>query len=248
MNVTASEDQFIPCLTNASTSSDQSGNFLSMNVTASDADQQMEDLQTSADDADQQIEDPQTSAHGTQLCNRIIYPFKKTLSTAAVTAITCTFLGLVPAIFVFHGTVFATGVAGTGVGLILGSMTALAKRSSHYVNVGAVKGHAIGTLLGTAIGAPPALITTAAVTAGSFSVVTPLLSTLQLPGAIYRAATMSNAEINNREQEMKTMLQNELREFNKMKDMLSNNVTGLTDSARAELIKPPSDSSYEYRY
>ena len=85
MNVTASENQFIPRLTNASTSSDQSGNFLSMNVTASDADQQMED--------------PQTSAHGTQLCNRIIYPFKKTLSTAAVTAITCTFLGLVPAIF-----------------------------------------------------------------------------------------------------------------------------------------------------
>ncbi len=248
MNVTASEDQFIPCLTNASTSSDQSGNFLSMNVTASDADQQMEDLQTSADDADQQMEDLQTSAHGTQLCNRIIYPFKKTLLIAAMTAIACTSLGLVPATVVFHGTLYATGVAGTGVGLILGSMTALAKRSSHYVNVGVLKGRAIGTLLGIAIGAPPALITTAAVAAGSFSVVTPLLSTLQLPGAIYRAATMSNAEINNRDQEMKTMLQNGLRELNEIKDLFSNKVTGLTDSARAELIKPPSDSSYQYRY
>lgn len=234
MNVTASEDQFIPCLTNASTSSDQSGNFLSMNVTASDADQQMEDLQT--------------SAHGTQLCNRIIYPFKKTLLIAAMTAIACTSLGLVPATVVFHGTLYATGVAGTGVGLILGSMTALAKRSSHYVNVGAVKGHAIGTLLGIAIGAPPALITTAAVAAGSFSVVTPLLSTLQLPGAVYRAGAMSNTEINNRDQEMKTMLQNGLRELNEIKDLFSNKVTGLTDSARAELIKPPSDSSYQYRY
>ena len=250
MNVTASEDQFIPCLTNASTSSDQSGNFLSTSVTVIDADQHMEDLQTLtlASDADQQMEDLQTSAHGTQLCNRIIYPFKKTLSGAAITAITCTSLGLVPATFVFHGAVLTTGVAGAGVGLILGSMTALAKRSSHYVNVGAVKGYAIGTLLGIAIGVPPALITTAAVAAGSFSVVTPLLSTLQLPGAVYQAGAMSNAEINNREQEMKTILQNGLGELNKIKDMLSNNVTGLTDAARAELIKPPSDSSYQYRY
>lgn len=234
MNVTASEEQFIPRLTNASTSSDQSGNFLSMNVTASDADQQMEDLQT--------------SARGTQLCNRIIYPFKEILSNVASNALVCTSLGFVPATFIFHGTVLATAFAGVGVGLILGSMTALAKRSSHYVNVGVRKGHATGTLIGVAIGAPPALITTAAVAAGSLSVVTPLLSTLQIPVAIYHAAAMSNAEINNREQETKAMFQHHLSEFNKIKDQLSDRVTTLTDASRDELIKSPSDSTYQYRY
>ena len=222
MNVTAPKDQFSPCLTQVATSSDQSGNFLSTNVTIIDADQHMQDLQT--------------SASGTQLCNRIIYPFKRTLSNAANNAITCASLGLVPAAFVFHSTALATRVAGAGVGLILGSMTALAKRSSNYVNMGVDKGEAIGTLLGVAIGTPSALITTAAVAVGSFSVVTPLLCTLQLPSVIYQAAAMSNEEINNREQVTKTAIQHQLSELNKIKDMLSNSVRELTASARADLI------------
>ena len=234
MNVTAPKDQFSPCLTQAATSSDQSGNFLSTNVTVIDADQHMEDLQT--------------SARGTQLCNRIIYPFKRTLSNAANNAILGATLGLVPATFILHGTVLASAVAGASVGLMLGGMAALAKRSSDYVNVGVDKGHAAGTLLGVAIAAPPALITTAAVAVGSFSVITPLLSTLQIPGAIYWAATLSNAEINNHEQEMKTSFQSLLSEFNKTTDMISKNVTGLTDSARADLTKPFSHSAYRYRY
>ena len=222
MNVTAPKDQFSPCLTQAATSSDQNGNFLSTNVTVIDADQHMQDLQT--------------SASGTQLCNRIIYPFKITLSNAAENAIACTAVSLVPATLVFHGTALATSAAGVGIGSILGSMAALVKRSSDYVNVGAKKGHAIGILLGVAIGTPPALITTAALAAGSFAVVTPLLSTLQLPGAIYQAATRDNAEINNHEQEMKTAFQRHLREFNIITGVLSNSVTRLTDLARTLLI------------
>ena len=222
MNVTAPKDQFSPCLTQVATSSDKSGSFLSTNVTIIDVDQHMQDLQT--------------SASGTQLCNRIIYPVKITLLNAAENAVVCTALSLVPATLVFHGTALATSVAGVSVGLILGSMAALVKRSSDYINVGVNKGHAIGILLGAAIGTPPALVTTAALAAGSFSVVTPLLSTFQLPRAIYQAATRDNAEINNHEQEMKTAFQRQLRGFNIITGVLSNSVTRLTDLARILLI------------
>ena len=234
MNVTAPKDQFSPCLTPAATSSDQSGNFLSTNVTATDAEEHMEDLQT--------------SAHGTQLCNRIIYPFKAILSTAAFAATTCTALGLIPSSFVFCGAVLTTGVAGAGVGLMLGSMTALAKRSREYVVPGIIKGEALGTLLGVAIGVPSALITTATVAAGSFIVATPLFCTLLLPGAIYQAGVMSNAEIYERELVVKNVLQSQLSNLIEAKDLLSNAARGLTASARTNFINPHSRVAYQYRY
>ena len=100
-----------------------------------------------------------------------------------------------PGTFVLLGTSLLAGIACGGAGIVLGSLAALANRSRDCISQAATKGLNLGSNVGAVIGAPPALITSAAASVASFSVITPLLTALNFPRFIYQAATRSNSEV-----------------------------------------------------